>query len=32
MGGLGGSARLRGDRFVLATPSPNAANTVTACN
>ena len=27
-----GSSRLRGDRFVLAAPSANAANTVTACN
>ena len=27
-----GSGRLRGDRFVLTYPSPNAANTVTDCN
>jgi hypothetical protein len=27
-----GSARLRGDRFVLAAPSAGAANTVTSCN
>jgi hypothetical protein len=27
-----GTARLRGDRFTLGTPSANGANTVTACN